>query len=545
MRLSKSINLLLIVFLLGLAANAQQKEKPKLVVGIVVDQMRYDYISKFWNNYTEGGFKRLVNKGFNCRNTHFNYAPTYTGPGHASIYTGTTPRYHGIIANYWYDKYSKSGVYCAGDAEVKPLGTNANTGKMSPNNMFATTITDELRLSTNMNSKVIGISLKDRGAILPAGHSANGAYWLETTDSTVNWISSGHYNNTLPTWVTSFNASESVVKYYDEVWNPLFARTKYLNQNSSNKYEQAPEGMATADFPYNLKNIGKDNGGYAVLKFSPYGNSIVTDFALEAIKQEELGKDQTTDFIAISYSTPDYVGHQFGPHSLELEDTYIRLDRDLQHLFQELDKSTGKGNYTVFLTADHAAVSVPAYLNDHKLPGGYFETDSIKNYLSKALNTKYGNAKWIEVIANNHIFLNHLALDSAKIEREKIVDDIKRYLLPLKEVDKAIAGKDLANGIFSEGVEYLVQNGYHQKLSGDVVIIPKPGYIDYPEQGTTHGSPYNYDTHVPLLWYGWGIKKGESIKKVNITDIAVTLSFLLDIQQPSASTGKVIKRVLK
>ena len=313
--------------------NTQQETnsnvKPKLVVGIVVDQMRYDYLTRFESKLGEGGFKRMMREGFNCKNNHFNYVPTYTGPGHTSVYTGTTPKYHGIISNNWYDKDLKTSVYCAQDDSVSSVGTEGKAGKMSPHRMLTTSFADENRLFTQMRGKTIGIAIKDRGAILPAGHTANAAYWFHGMDEGV-WITSTFYREDLPDWVKTFNASRSVDSYF-KVWDTFMPIESYIESGSDlNDFERGFTGKSTATFPYDLASLKSENGGYDILKTTAYGNSMTLDFALAALKGEALGQDDDTDVLAVSFSSTDYVGHNFGVNSKEVEDTYVRLDRDLE-----------------------------------------------------------------------------------------------------------------------------------------------------------------------------------------------------------------------
>ncbi|WP_042249682.1 alkaline phosphatase family protein, partial [Jejuia pallidilutea] len=358
--------LLTVVFTLPISA---QEDNPKLVVGIVVDQMRYDYLTRFDKKFGENGFKRMMREGFNCKNNHFNYVPTYTGPGHASIYTGTTPKYHGIIGNNWYDKDIKKMVYCAGDTTVNSVGTAAASGLMSPHRMLTTTFADENRLFTQMRGKTIGVSIKDRGAILPAGHSANAAYWFQGGQEG-NWISSTFYMDALPKWVNNFNNSKKAESYIKD-WNTFYDIETYTESGADlNNFEGKFKGKETATFPYNLKALSKKNGGFNILKTTPYGNSLTADFALAAIDGEGLGQDNITDVLTVSFSSTDYVGHKFGVNSKEIEDTYIRLDKDLERFFAALDEKVGKGEYVVFLTADHGAIDVPAYLQSAKIPAG-------------------------------------------------------------------------------------------------------------------------------------------------------------------------------
>ena len=328
-----------IVFLIGVTSIAQttksklqqtatgtkQISRPKLVVGMVIDQMRWDYLYRYYNRYSSGGFKRLLNEGFSAENTFIPYTPTYTACGHASIYTGSVPAINGIVGNDWYDRDLNRNMYCAEDTSVSTVGSNTTAGKMSPKNLLVTTITDELRLATNFKSKVIGISLKDRGSIMPAGHSANAAYWYD--GGTGDWITSTHYMSKLPTWLEDCNKIKLANKFYDKNWNTLYPIDTYTQSTIDNKaYEGKARGEESPSFPHPLKlYIGKN---YDMIRSTPYGNTITLDLAKLAILSEDLGKGSATDFLAVSCSSTDYVGHQYGPNSIEAEDTYLRLDKD-------------------------------------------------------------------------------------------------------------------------------------------------------------------------------------------------------------------------
>ena len=519
-------------------------ERPKLVVGIVVDQMRYDYLTRFYNKYGEGGFKRLINEGFNCKNNHFNYVPTYTGPGHTSIYTGTTPKYHGIIANDWYDKEQKKSVYCAQDDSVQSVGTTSKAGQMSPQRMKTTTFGDENRLFTQMKGKTIGVSIKDRAAILPAGHTANTAYWFQGKNEG-NWISSTFYMKELPKWVTDFNKKHTVDSYLKE-WNTLYDISTYTESGSDlNTFEGGFKGKQTATFPYDLATLKNDNGGYDILKSTPYGNSLTTDFAIEAIKGEQLGKDNSTDVLTISFSCTDYVGHNFGVNSKEIEDTYLRLDLDIERLLKALDQNVGKNNYTVFLTADHAAVNVPAYLQSVKIPAGYFDSRDFSKKINSFMETTFGASDLIESITNNQIFLNRKKIQELDLDLDDVQEAIVNKIITYQYIDKAYTATDMASTSFSTGIERLIQNGFNQKRSGDVIYVLDPAVISYSKTGSTHGSSFEYDTHVPLLFFGKGIKHGQTFQKTEITDIAPTMSALLNISYPSGNIGQPLEFVFE
>lgn len=519
-------------------------EKPKLVVGIVVDQMRYDYLTRFNDRYTEDGFKRLMSYGFNCKNNHYNFVPTYTAPGHASIYTGTSPMNNGIIGNNWYDKFESKSIYNASDNSVDPVGTTGDDGKMSPRRLLTTTVTDELELHTQGRAKVVGISIKDRGAILPAGHAADAAYWYEGGDAG-NFISSTFYMKQLPQWVTDFNTSGVSASYMKE-WNTLFPLNTYTASGSDlNDYEKPPKGKNTATFPYKLQDLSSQNGGYSLLKGTPYGNSIVADFAIAALKNEQMGIDNITDFLAVSFSSTDYVGHQYGVNSVELEDTYLRLDRDIARLLKALDDQVGAGNYTVFLTADHGAVNNPAYLQSRGVNAGYFNSRDLEKFLKERLAKDLGNAAILKEVSNGQLFLDYEILKSSRIEQNYVQQYLADLMVNYPQIDKVYTRNALMNTQFTTGTGALVQNGFHHKRSGDVVYILEPGVISYSRTGSTHGSVQSYDTHVPLLFYGAGIQNGSTVKRTHIIDIAPTISSLLGISFPNGATGNPIVPVLK
>lgn len=527
----------------GTNKDMQMAKTTKLVVGIVVDQMRYDYLTRFENKYGNGGFKRMIREGFNCKNNHFNYVPTYTGPGHASVHTGSTPKYHGIISNNWYDKEIKETVYCAQDDAVNSVGTASSAGKMSPRRMLTTTFADENRLFTQMQGKTIGIAIKDRGAILPAGHTANAAYWFHGKEEGV-WITSTFYRNDLPQWVEDFNNSGTAASYF-KTWDTYKPVDSYVESGSDmNNFEGGFDGKDTATFPYDLNGLKSQNGFFDIIKNTAYGNSLTVDFAIAAIDGEALGKDEATDVLAVSFSSTDYVGHNFGVNSKEIEDTYIRLDRDLERLFNYLDNSVGKGQYTVFLTADHGAVNVPSYLQSVNIPAGYLDYKDRKKRFQTFLEATYGTIDIVENVSNNQIFFNKAKLKALKLNIHDVEQALVDEQISYPNIAKVYTATTMNSTNFTTGIEALLQNGFNQKRSGDVIILDDIAHISYSKTGSTHGSGLNYDTHVPLLFFGAGIKHGETYDKTVIPDIAPTLSALLGISFPNGSTGDVLGFVI-
>ena len=525
--------------------NKDKKPKPTLVIGIVIDQMRYDYLTKFSHRYGAGGFNRLLKEGFSLENAHFNYIPTYTAVGHASIYTGTTPVNHGIIGNHWYDKSLSKSIYCVDDANFKTIGNEGEDGKKSPYRLQTTTVTDQLKLAQNNNGKVIGIGIKDRSSILPVGHAANAAYWYAGEDRG-EWISSSYYMENLPTWVTNFNKSGKAATYLKKEWNTLYDIDTYTSSiEDDNNFEEKFKGERKPVFPHDIPKLRSKNGNFSILKKIPAGNSFTTDFAKATILNENLGKGSYTDFLAISYSSTDYVGHQFGVASKEIEDTYLRLDKDLESLLTFLDTQVGKENYTLFLTADHAAVHVPSYLQSLKIPGGYFNTKKFTEYLNKKTEARFNVAALIENISNFQLFLNKQKINDLKLNHNEVAEFLTDEAINYDGIYKAVSAKTMQTNTFTNGILNTLQNGYNQKFSGDVLLVPNPNTINYMRKGSTHGSGYSYDTHIPVIFYGNGIQQGNSKKKYHITDIAPTISNLLEIEFPNGNTGLIIDEVLK
>jgi predicted AlkP superfamily pyrophosphatase or phosphodiesterase len=517
---------------------AQDKQKTKLVVGIVVDQMRYDYLKRYEHRFGEGGFRKFIKDGYNFKNAHFNYVPTYTGPGHASIFTGTSPRVHGIIANNWFDKKQGKMVYCAGDANENSLGTENGAGKMSPRRMLTTTFGDELRIFNQFRSKAFGVSMKDRGAILPAGHSANAAYWYD--GETGNMISSTFYAEQLPKWVEKFNKKQLAHKYLKTPWNLAESPESYTaSYDDDSPYEELFYGETSSTFPHNLPEI-KEHSGLHLLKATPFGNDFLVDFAISLIQHEKLGQGDETDFLSISFSSTDYIGHQFGTQAMETEDCYIRLDRSIESLLEVLDSKIGLENITIFLTADHGGAYNAIFMQDHKMPADLFNNADLKSSLNDMLEDKFASRDLIRTISNQQIFLNHTMMDSLQIDRYEVESPILDFLLQYPGISEAYDSYILRNALSGAHTAQLITNGYHPARSGDIAYALEPGWMSYGTKGTTHGSSYNYDTHVPLLWLGSDIPHGESSNKVSITDIVPTLSDMFRMSPPNGATGKVL-----
>lgn len=520
-----------------------QIERPKLVVGLVVDQMRWDYLYRYYEKYQNDGIKRMLKEGYSFNNVHINYVPTYTAVGHTTIYTGSVPAIHGIAGNDWYDKSTGKDVYCTADDSVKPVGTaDEKVGNQSPMNLWSTTITDELRLATNFQAKVIGVSLKDRASILPAGHNPTGAYWYD--DTTGNFVTSTYYMNALPKWVNDFNNKKVGDDLVKNGWNTLLPIDQYTESSPDNSAWEGLLGSAkTPTFPYT--NLAAD---YQLkrdhIRSTPFGNTLTLKVAEAAVNGEMLGADAVTDFLAVNLASTDYAGHKFGPNSIEVEDVYLRLDRDLSEFFKFLDAKVGKGQYIVFLSADHGGAHSEGFMQEHKMPTSFYG-ESAKKDFNQSLKDQFGADKLVTEVSNNQVYLNDQVIAEKKLDAEMV----KKYLIDLLNKDKsvlfAVDMKKAGSSSIPEPIRTRIMNGYNWQRSGDIQIIFHDSWLpSYSKLGTTHGAWNSYDSHIPLIFMGWGIKNGESNKDYNMTDIAPTLSALLHIQFPSGNIGNPITEVV-
>ena len=536
------------VVLLSLAQSlSAQVARPKLVVGLMVDQMRWDYLYRFSNRYGDDGFKRLLKDGFSCENTLINYIPTYTAVGHSSVYTGSVPSIHGIAGNDWIIQATGESMYCTQDNSVEGVGTTEREGKQSPRNLLSSTITDQLKLATNFKSKVIGISIKDRGGILPAGHFADAAYWFEAKSG--DWISSTFYMKNLPNWVQKFNKLGLPAKYLKQDWNTLYPIETYTDRSiaDNNPYEGKWPGEKTPTFPHKTSELMKDVG-YELIKSVPQGNTLTLDFAKAAIENEQLGRNPSNnpDFLCVSLSATDYVGHRYSISAVEIEDTYLRLDREIADFLAYLDKTVGEGNYTFFLTADHAASYNPMFYTDKRGNGGYLFTRQILRELNEELQVQHNQKNLVLSLMNYQVHLNNKLIDSLDLNRE----DIKKTIIKnLKKQDGIAYVVDLEGGenmFIPAPIREKIINGYNRKNSGSIQIVAEPQwYSGTPRStGTTHGVWSAYDSHTPLVFMGWGITPGVSNREVHIVDIAPTLASLLHIMEPNGNIGQPIVEVL-
>ncbi len=537
-------------------SNPRPAPAPRLVVGIVVDQMRYDFIYRYWDKYTNSGFKRLLREGTFYRNAQYNYAPTYTGPGHASIFTGATPSAHGIAGNDWYDRNLGHYMYCAEDTSVTNLGGRkiVPAGQRSPTNLNVTTITDELKLA-HTNSRVIGVSLKDRAAIFPAGHLANAAYWFDSKSG--QWISSSYYafpeskgETFLPEWLRKLNSTNNPGQYLTKTWEPIdkesFTESASPKKAFSNKLDSSENHLG---FPHNLAKIAENfkEPQFEQLLYTPYGNKLTADFAKAAVIGEKLGQcSDRTDFLTINFASTDYAGHRFGPRSQEVEDVYREFDRELGELLTFLSRQAGGPEHLlVFLTADHGVADVPEFSKDLHLPGGRFPTGSALEKLNAWIAGRY-QKPLILGYTNQQIYLDRDLITAQHLDLTRIEDEIRDRLLKEPGVIDVLPTRELPALAAAGTIRAALARGIYPNRSGDLMILLGSGWLEEDNKNaTSHGTPYQYDTHVPIIFWGWQVPPHREFDEpVDITQIAPTVAQMLNIQFPSASDNRVLPGLL-
>ena len=493
----KKIILSVFMCLVAVVASAQVA-RPKLVVGLVVDQMRWDYLYYYYDKYGEGGMKRLLAEGFSCDNQMLNYVPTVTGVGHASIYTGAAPSTNGIAANDFY--LGDKRIYCCDDPNVKGVGTTDKAGMMSPVNMLGTTVGDMLRAASDYRSKVIGVALKDRASILPAGHSANAAYWYDK--SVAGFITSTWYMEQLPEWVKKFNKASGMKKGYDP-------------------------------------------------KVHADGVTLTFRMAEAALKNEQLGKGDATDMLCISVSSTDAISHQTGTWlspGKENEEAFLTLDRGMKEFFDALDAQVGKGNYLLFLTADHGGTHNPNTTLQHRRPGGSWDSGATMKQLNEQLKGEFGaDIRYVKDIIGESIYLDHNAISGAKLCLDKVKGAAVRLLMDDPQFNFVVDYEKAASAPVPQWIRERIINGYYRGRSGDIMAMPKVNYYDWhiadDFYGSTHGSWSAADTHIPLVFMGWHIKPGHTNRQTFMVDTAPTICALLHIQMPDACIGNAITEV--
>jgi predicted AlkP superfamily pyrophosphatase or phosphodiesterase len=523
-------------------------DKPKLVIGIVVEQLRYDQLERIWDILPANGLKRMINEGTYYRNASIDYLSTQAGPGFATISTGASPSAHGITSDSWFHPFNNEMIYCVQDASVNAVGGSFETGLFSPVNLLSSSFSDELQMSSCGGAKVYGIGIREMSAIITAGHAADGAFWYD--DRTGTWMSSTYYASTLPLWLMDLNAMLLPGQYLNQPWQPILDPASYPGcQPDSSDLERGLNGQTW--FPYDLKtmstkgkllNVTRD---YSILRETPFADDFTTELALRLIDNEQLGQDDITDFLAVTYSATDYAGHRFGPSSVEVADALVRLDRNIGKLLDKIDKSLGKKNVLVYFVSAHGVSEIPAVLKQSRVPSGYFMLNQSLQLLRSYLNAVYGKGDWVKGFYDSQIFLNRALIEDANINLEDMQKKVARFMVQFSGIASAAPTSSFEMSDFAGGLLRKMSNSYSQQRSGDVMIALNPGWVEKTDNVTGHNSPWEYDCHVPLIWFGWTASKASVTRSVSTRDIATTLSVLCKVPMPNAASGEPLHELFR
>jgi len=543
----KTILTTLVIFTTVVHLQAQRipSGKPKLVVGITISGMRYDYLSTYWDQFSEDGFRRMAGMGAHCRNARYDQLITESAVGYATISTGARSDAHGIVADYWYERKEQAIRYCVDDPSVRAIVSSDRNGHTSPTAMMSRTLTDELRIVSQFKSKVIGVSMDPKASVLLSGHTANAAYWYDPEHGT--WTTSTYYADSLPGWVEAFNDKNYKDIYREKEWTTLRPISEYTaSMPDNNNFEEGFNGQNT--FPYDLGKItrkGFRKGDYSALLVAPFGNTYTKDFAINAIVSEELGQRDATDWINISFNAGKNLAEHFTTWSVEVEDLYLRLDQDIAHLLTFLDEQVGLENTLVYLTADHAIADDPRLLEEHRIPSGYFNYHSNISLLKSYLNAVYGQGNWVSLYYANQIYLNRQLIEDSRLSLEEVQDRVASFIIQFSGVSNALPAHILQRNNFTEGIFNRIQNSYNQKRSGDVIIYLTPGWVEKGSDYRESLSNFHYDAHVPLIFYGWKVNRITLPDQVSPLDIVPTIAYFLEISVPANASGKVITGMIR
>ena len=517
---------------------------PKLIVGITIEEMRYEMLLRYWDAFTDDGFKQVIDEGALCTQVHHNYLITQNAPGHATIVTGTNPSYHGIIADRWYDKLSKKYIGAADEKKYNLMNGRITFGNFTPENLLASSIGDELKLATNDSSKVISIATNPVSSVISGGRLADYAFWFN--DENGKWITGNYYIDSLPEWVHEFHEKDFRNIYMKQTWSTLYSlEENYQSSLPDNNPFEIGIRLYRYTFPYDLNYLKNRSGNYKYLKYTPFGNTYTKDFAISTIIGENLGKDNFTDFLNVSFSASSYAGDLFGPRSVEIEDVFLRLDRDIKHFIDFLNNHIGIENVLIYITSDRGVADVPEYLKYKKQNAGIFEPQKALSLLNSYLSILYGDGDWIDFYQSGQLYINQQMIDQSGVVLSEIQEQAAGFLVQYSGVADAVPAMSLINSQFTAGVKEKMQNSFHQKRSGDVIVNLEPGWIEKDGKATGSGSGYNYDTHVPLIWYGWKVKNSRIDENIETTDIAPTIAWILKITSPNASIGKPIYQIIE
>jgi len=552
-----------LVLLLTVLGTAHAQDAPKLILQITVDQLRGDLPTRYYDRLGEGGFRYLWEHGVVYRNAHHAHANTETIVGHATLATGAHPSGHGMVGNLWFDRETGFTTYNVEDAEYPLLTAGADVDKeteidptqraarsegRSPAAILVTTFSDELRSSTDGAAKVVGVSVKDRGAISMAGHAGT-AYWFSKASG--EFVTSRYYLDEYPGWVTAFNDAKPAQAYANSSWTLLHDQDSYLFGDSDDREWETDVAGFGRVFPH---AFGDGTSPYFTtwLTLSPAGDRLVLDFAKQALVNEQLGADGITDYLSVSFSSTDYVGHVFGPSSLEAEDNILQLDRTLAELFAHVDEHVGLDNTLIVLSADHGGPDTPGYLDSLGIPAGYVEPESWdKDAAITRIKERFRiKGDLIETYSHPYLYFSADVKNNRKIDQQALEAAVVEELMKFPSVSLAVSSTALRSGNLPDTeLMTAVRHNFHPKRSGDVFIVFEPNWFINDFEGlivaSTHGSPWNYDTYVPIVFAGAGLEPAVVDRRVLTVDIAATLAAYMGIKPPSGSVGEPLEEVVQ
>jgi predicted AlkP superfamily pyrophosphatase or phosphodiesterase len=521
---------------LGTTANNLNK-RPKIIVRIVVEQMRYEMLLRYWDEFGEDGFKKLAGQGAYFTNARLNYSSTQRSSGFATLATGSYPSVHGIIGDFWYDRLSGDLVYSIRDDKSKPVG--GEKGNYSPRNLMSTTLGDELK-KFDPKSKVYSVGIHPVSAIFGAGRLSDGAFWFD--DKSGNWMTSTYYHDTLSSWINKFNQKNLQDIYMDRHWNKLLPDSNYtMSLPDDNDAEVGFLLLYKKSFPYNLNTLKRKSRSYKYLKYTPFGNTYTKDFALALLNEEKLGQDEHTDILNIAFSSSSFVNELFGPRSIEMEDLIVRLDKDISHLISYLTDHFDKDDFLVVLTSDRGCIDPHEYNKAHGIKTKTYKPKNGLALLRSYLNIVYKDKNWISSSVNNQLYLDHSLIDQGGFHISDFQERVSRFFVKKSGVAYAVKASTLLNTNFTKGILGKIQNSYHPKRSGDILLSLEPGTVEVPERS---GSVYNYDNHIPLILFGDNIPAKTFHSEVYLKDVSPAISVLFNIPSPNASDGSKILEVL-
>jgi len=534
---------LIVSFSVSKAQKTNVPHRPKIVVGIVVENMRYDYITKLWTVFDETGFRRLIDYGSNCKSTYLDYAYTQSAPGFATIATGCNPSDHGIIAERWYNRLLNSEEFCVGDPEFSTVGGKPFENNSSPKKLLTTTLGDQMKIAFNKQSKVFSISLYPESSVLTSGYLADGAFWLDL--STGEWCTSRFYMDELPTWLVRLNNRKQPDVYMDASWVPVQNESSYfVTEDDMNEYEIGLKGRTY--FPYSILKLADNYRKYKILTEIPHGNTLVKNAALELIKHEKLGKDFTPDLLTICFSAGKGVVKNFGVQSKEIQDVYLRLDKEIGHLLKYLDEQFGKENCLVYLTSSSGTADYPKYTSKFGLPGGYFKHMQAVALLKSYLNAVYGKGEWVKYYNKQQIYLDRSLIEKSNLSLREVQTIAANFLIQFSGVANVLTSTALSESNFTNGAFSKMQNSFSAKRSGDLFLILDAGWMEQTVNSCTdNNSPYIYDTHVPLIWWGWKIQPNTLYRTLSLCDVVPTIATFLNVEPPSKASGNVIWELIE